>query len=596
MAARLDEERRDVLERRLSADLDAGQASEVVGELVALVEEAPLRERLRALLIRALYLSGRQADALRAYQDARTTLIDELGVEPGPELQRLEEAILTQDPALAAPAPRVVAVPAPITPLLGRGSELALVRELLGLVTAGHRDRARWGGQDPAGHRRRAGGSCLSVWFVELVAAASEQQVVSALADALHVAEPGERSIGAIADYLTDRDVLLVLDNCEQVVDAVASLVTVLLDQCEHLRVLATSRQPLGIVGEQVLPLGGLVTAAAAELFVIRAHSADPGAAIDVAVVWRIVDRLQGLPLAVELAGARYLADRRTDRSRARRATGPAGRRGTRPRLAAPHDPGGLRLELRPAQPRGPRGLRAAISVFVAPFTLDAASAVLAGGGAACVERLLSRGLLSRVDDLAGQARYRMLEVVRQYAAERADLSVLLAVRERYLAYHADSARRLYTGLHSGAAPTWAILARARADDLRAAVSFALERRAPALGELVADLQWAWFLDGRLAEYRRWLQPAQEASTELGTRARLDGALASTAMAQGDLAAAEQAATRQLQAAGELLRGIDRMCTPCSAWSRGLAVTTRRRCGKTPPVWTMRAALVNPGF
>jgi DNA-binding SARP family transcriptional activator len=95
LAAQLDEERRDVLERRLSADLDAGQASEVVGELVALVEEAPLRERLRALLIRALYLSGRQADALRAYQDARTTLIDELGVEPGPELQRLEEAILT---------------------------------------------------------------------------------------------------------------------------------------------------------------------------------------------------------------------------------------------------------------------------------------------------------------------------------------------------------------------------------------------------------------------------------------------------------------------------------------------------------------------
>jgi predicted ATPase/DNA-binding SARP family transcriptional activator len=573
LAAQLDEERRDVLERRLSADLDAGQASEVVGELVALVEEAPLRERLRALLIRALYLSGRQADALRAYQDARTTLIDELGVEPGPELQRLEEAILTQDPALAAPAPRVVAVPAPITPLLGRGSELALVRELLGssrLVTVT--------GPGGVGKTRLAiaagrAEAAPSVWFVELVAAASEQQVVSALADALHVAEPGERSIGAIADYLTDRDVLLVLDNCEQVVDAVASLVTVLLDQCEHLRVLATSRQPLGIVGEQVLPLGGLVTAAAAELFVIRAHSADPGAAIDVAVVRRIVDRLQGLPLAVELAGARATSLTAEQIEAALDApldllAGEARGRDRRHRtIRAVFD---WSYDLLSREDRAAFGQ---LSVFVAPFTLDAASAVLARGGAACVERLLSRGLLSRVDDLAGQARYRMLEVVRQYAAERADPSVLLAVRERYLAYHADFARRLYTGLHSDAAPTWATLARARADDLRAAVSFALERRALALGELVADLQWAWFLDGRLAEYRRWLQPAQEASTELGTRARLDGALASTAMAQGDLAAAEQAATRQLQAAGELsdeeLTARAHTLLGMVAWARG---------------------------
>ena len=297
--------------------------------------------------------------------------------------------------------------------------------------------------------------------------------------------------------------------------DAVASLVTVLLDQCEHLRVLATSRQPLGIVGEQVLPLGGLVTAAAAELFVIRAHSADPGAAIDVAVVWRIVDRLQGLPLAVELVErATSLTAEQIEAALdapldllAGEARGRDWRHRT---IRAVFD---WSYDLLSREDRAAFGQ---LSVFVAPFTLDAASAVLAGAGPrasnGCCREACCRGWTTSP---AGRAT----------GCSRSSASTPLSGRTcRCCSQFGNgtwpttlTARRLYTGLHSGAAPTWAILARARADDLRAAVSFALERRAPALGELVADLQWAWFLDGRLAEYRRWLQPAQEASTELGT-------------------------------------------------------------------------------
>ena len=238
VAVRLEEERFEVLERRLAADLDAGRAAAVTGELAELVSAAPLRERLRALQVRALYLSGRQADALRAYLDARAALVEQAGAEPGPELRAVEAAVLAHDPALGPSAAPIAEVPAPVTPLLGRDSELTEVLRLLAasrLVTVtgpggvGKTRLAIAAGRD---HEPGAG----QVWFTELVSAATQPQVLAAVAGVLQLADAvGQRPEG-IAGYLRHRRGLLVLDNCEQVADAVAALVSVLLARCPGLR------------------------------------------------------------------------------------------------------------------------------------------------------------------------------------------------------------------------------------------------------------------------------------------------------------------------------------------------------------------------
>lgn len=466
-------------------------------------------------------------------------------------------------------------LPRPMTPLLGREAELAQLGSLLAtsaLVTV-----AGPGGVGKTRlvieAARDATADAGSVWFVELVATRTEEQVVSALATALRVADTPSRGAGLIVDYLRHRAALLVLDNCEQVVDAVARLATDLLGHCARLRVLVTSRQPLQIDGEQVLPLGGLAVGPATELFVTRAHAANPHTTLPPQIVRRIVERVDGLPLAVELAGARAVS-LTTEQIEAG--------------LAAPLDL--LARETRRGDARhgtvravldwsfdlleaDDRAAAAKLSVFAGPFPLDVACAVIGEDASVHIERLLSRSLLSRSADLAFEAQYRMLEVVSQYAHERADPGTLSAARHRHLAHHADFARQLHAGLRTSSAPAWAELGRARVDDLRAAVAFALDQRVPVAGELVADLHWPWFLDGRHAEYRSWLAPAHALTTDPRTRARLDRTLGSTSIAQGDIAATEQAVTRLLRAGRELgddeLIALGLNLQGMAEWARG---------------------------
>jgi predicted ATPase/DNA-binding SARP family transcriptional activator len=576
LAVRLQEERMDVLEHRLAADIDARQASSVVGELAALIEEAPLRERLWALYIRALYLSGRQADALHAYLDARRILVEEVGAEPGPELRAMESAILAHDDALLAPPVGLAgAVPAPATPLLGRESDLAELRSLLAksrLVTLtgpGGVGKTRLAIEAARETKRRLG----DVWFVELVSSSTREQVISAIAAGLQLAQPYGPDAARIIDYLRGRTGLLVLDNCEQVVDPVAWMVATLLAGCEGLRVLVTSRVALRLAGELLHPLDGLATARAAELFGTRARSANPQARLAESAVRRIVERLEGLPLAVELAGARAVSLTVEQIE--------AG-------LNKPLDI--LAAETREADPRH-HSMRSAIgwsydllperdrvafvdlSVFVGPFTLDAARGVIGEAAASQVERLVSSCLLARAQDVAGQANYRMLEVVRQYARGQADPTRRRSARERHLAYHLDFAANLMDALRTAVAPRWAALARAGIEDLRAAVLFAFDVQAPAAAELVADLYWLWFLDGRLGELRSWARRARRAAPDPRAGARLDRALASTSVALGDLAAAEPAAARQLEAGRRLgdheLIALAYNLLGMAAWARG---------------------------
>ena len=156
-AARLEELRLVVVEGRIEADIGLGLRAEVIGELEGLAGEYPLRERLWRLLVLALYRAGRQADALAAYRRARDLLAAELGLEPGEELRRLEQAVLRQE-VPAAPPPRQHNLPAPLTSFLGREQDLARVEKLLDRGAAGHADRARRDRQDPAGRGGRGAG------------------------------------------------------------------------------------------------------------------------------------------------------------------------------------------------------------------------------------------------------------------------------------------------------------------------------------------------------------------------------------------------------------------------------------------------------
>jgi predicted ATPase/DNA-binding SARP family transcriptional activator len=575
VAVRLEEERSAVLERRLAADLEAGRAATVTGELAALVEEAPLRERLRVLQVRALYLSGRQADALRAYMDARAALIEQAGVEPGPELRAVEAAVLAHDRPLRPPGGPRSSVPIPVTPLLGRNFELAELRRLLAgsrLVTVtgpGGVGKTRLALAAAADHDLGAG----QVWFAELVSAASDTQVLSAVAGVLQLGDAVSQHAEGIAGYLRHQRGLLVLDNCEHVIDAVARLVSVLLARCAGLRVLATSRGPLQAAGERVLPLDGLASVLAAELFTARARAANPRVALPGPVISRIVERLDGLPLAVELAAARAqsLAVEQIEAGLEQPLDLLAGRtRAADPRHRTIRAVIGWSHQLLTA---ADRAAFAELSVFAGPFTLEAARWVTGEQATGCVERLLSRCLLTRAGDAAGRARYRMLELVRQYAKEQADPQRWISARERHLAYYADLAQQMAAGLQTGAASEWAELARASTEDLRAAVRYALQAGSAAAGSLIADLYWPWFLDGRLTELTSWATAAQQLTADPRTRARIDRVLASASVALGDTAGASQAASRQLAIGHQLgdheLIALAHNLLGMVAWARG---------------------------
>jgi len=463
VVARLDEVRLAAIEDRIDADLSLGDPAHVVGDL-ALLDELiaahPLRERLWALRLRTLAAAGRAAEALAAYEEVRRRLADELGADPSAELREAHLAVL-RGGGPAVPAPRGN-LRAALTSFVGREAELERLDKLLAegrlvtLVGPGGAGKTRLAGVAAAADAERTG---RTAWMVELAPVTDPGEVPQAVLVALDrgagaFGEPGRRpavrdTMGRLVEALGERDTLLVLDNCEHVVDAAARVADELLARCPRLRVLATSREPLGITGEALCPVPPLglppdvdaVDAAAypsVRLFRDRAAAVRPGFAVtddNVAAVIEICRRLDGLPLAIELAAARL------------RALSPAqvaARLDDRFRLLT----GGSRTAI-----ERHRTLRAVVawswdlltdeerrladrlSVFPATVTAESAAGVAAPDlpldeVADLLAALVDKSLLQLVAD----GRYRMLETIREYGLERL---VAAGEAERLRAAHA---------------------------------------------------------------------------------------------------------------------------------------------------------------
>ncbi|MER5930329.1 BTAD domain-containing putative transcriptional regulator [Streptomyces sp. NPDC002054] len=571
--AGLEEQRLTAWEEWAELRLELGDHAVLADELAAVVAEHPLRQRMTAVLMRALYRSGRQSEALAVYQGLRRRFAEELGIDPGPELAALHEAILRQDPALAAPPrPEALAAPAaPAAPAAGEAAEpLAVlaapgtnlpapVSSLVGrqdatarvcaLVAAGR--LVTLTGPGGVGKTRLALAAATAtladrpqdvpdgVWFVELAGTGTgtdtgtevEVEVAEAVAVVLGLrddgAEPGRRRPGGaeerLAEALATRRLLLVLDNCEQLVGPVAALVGRLLGRAPGLRVLATSREPLALSGETLEAVAPLPAAEAMELFAARAAAGAPGFALDpgnTEAVALICRRLDGIPLALELAATRVralgvhaLADRLHDRFRLLnqvRRDAPARQRTLRAMIDWSWE------LLSPPE----RTLLARLAVFAGGFTLESAEAVGAGDGVPAEDvldlltRLVDRSLVVAAyetntgtgsTDATGGPRFRMLESVLAYGLERLDeAGDTSAARRRHALYHAGLAERAEPLLRGHDQQQWLRRLDAESANLRAA----LDHAGPWGLRLVNSLTWYWHLRGRLGEAVRSLDLA----------------------------------------------------------------------------------------
>ena len=576
-AARLEELRAAAEEALLEARLTRGEDAEVAALAEAAVAQHPLRERLWALWIRALYRGGRQAEALQAYQRLRARLSDELGIDPSDELIALELAILKHDPSLNGPRPVGIALDAVATNLpevptsfVGRDRELdqLLTRLAAGrLVTVtgpGGVGKTRLALEAA---RRAAPTYTDGVFLCDLVAVAVGSAVPDAVASVLRVHQrTGRTVVERLVEFLRSKRVLLVMDNCEHVLDAVAATAEQLITRTSSVDIVATSREPLAVAGEQRLPIDPLPVpvgdedpdeVASVRLFVDRAAAVQPSFVLDRAntpLVRELCRHVDGIPLAIELAAARLAArtlaevvhdlEDRLDTLAGGRRTDHARHRSVQALI-------GWSCDL---LPDAERRLYEELSVFAGGFTTSAAAAVHdvpAGVGADLVEALVVKSLV--VARPAGDStRYRLLEPIRRDAEERlrgrGDLD---QTRRRHARWAVGLAEAADAGVRTAAEPAWVARVDADLANLRAAHlwSLAVDDADVAL-RLSAALFW-YATSTSLSEVFAWAERASARFAASGhpLLATVFASAGIGAWRRGDVTRARALAERALEAA-----------------------------------------------
>ena len=549
---RLEELRLAASELAIEHDLSDGRHRDLIAELEALVTAEPLRERLHALLMLALYRSGRQADALEAYRNARDVLVEQLGIEPGAQLQELQQAILDHDPHIDAPqstvdvrsgglsasstSPGVLGesrLPVPPNRTIGRGDDVGAVAERL---RSGSVRLLTLTGPGGVGKTRLALESARAVkdefvdgaHFVSLAALTRPEDVPVAIVTKLEIIVlSGESPAAAVERFLAAKHLLLVVDNFEQLLPA-APFIGALVVACPMLVVLATSREPLALAAEKryrvsplALPPPGtgddpktLASVDAVALFSERARAHDPDFNLadgNAAAVAEICRRLDGLPLAIELAAARcnLLSPReiaeRLDASLATLAAGPRDAPARQQTLRATIDWSHELLS------DGDKACFAALAVFAGGATVTAAETIT-GAELDTLDRLVAKSLLVRHPYAHAPTRLAMLETVRAQARERFVASADRdAVDERHYRYYRALVER-----HGSERALWGRdreqhLAQldSDVDNLHAGLQWAVHKcDAERAFAMVAALGWYWLIRDRYADAVHWIDRA----------------------------------------------------------------------------------------
>lgn len=546
-AARWEARRLDARRSRTEALLAQGRAGEILPELAGLCADHPLDEPLQALRIRALRAAGRTAQALSAYDEVRTLLADRLGTDPGPALRALHAELLRQDAPAPAPGPAAAPVRqgnlrARLTSFVGREADIAALSEdltgarLVTLVGPGGAGKTRLS-QETA--ETVAASWEDGAWLVELAPVDDPEAVPEAVLSALGARETVLRGAGAeelrvaerasdggagdavarLTEHCSGRRMLLLLDNCEHVIASAARLADHLLTRCPGLTVLATSREPLGVPGERVRPVDPLPDPMALRLLADRGAAARPGFRVDAdaetaAACAEICHRLDGLPLAIELAaarlrmlGPRQIADRLDDRFRLLT----AGSRTVLPRqqtLRAVVDWSWELLD------EDERAVLRRLSVFAGGCDLTAAEEVCSLPDAARGVHDVAQSLGSLVDkslvvaDLGGDMRFRLLETVAEYAAERLDESGERAAAERqHLVHYRELARTTDPELRGAGQLAALDLLQREYENLRTALRRAVAARDEQESlSMVLSLAWYWQMRDLRADALQWAE------------------------------------------------------------------------------------------
>ena len=577
---RLEEQRMAAIEDRIAAELALSRHTVVVAELAELVAAHPTRERLGGLYLLALSRCGRVSDAAQAYLLLGNALRDLLGTDPSEETTALAGAIARRDPTIDAP--HSSSLPAPVSRFVGRRTELDRLEDLLGrnrlltLVGPGGVGKTRLAVQ-----LARDVGAALhpdGVHFIDLSGTTEGDTVIARVAAALEVRElAGEQLSESIVARLHRVRVLVVLDNCEHLIEESSELASALLNRCSGVRILATSRESLGVDGETVVPVAGLALPAADEsyqtaigsdalrLFAARGAAARNDFRVDASTIdstLAICRRVDGLPLAIELAAARLRIlslrdielrlDHQLDLLSASARTNADRHATIRATIEWSHH----LLE------KDEKILFRRLAAFAGGFSLEAAERIGAdpatdpvdrpGAVLDTLARLVDRSML--VAETGGpSSRFRMLETIHEYATNQLDES---GDREAARARHATWYRELIESAPQFGGDDhalWMHRIGAELDNFRAAMDWALSdgQVSDKALAIATPLWWYWWESGQMREGTTWLKRALDAAGHVAPAQRGAALRAAAALARnsGDLGEARQLGEQALEVA-----------------------------------------------